>query len=232
MASNLPYQVLPGPNPVVTGHPLLSAPTADHIQLPSQAGPVQISKATPTSYTAGNFPLAPKQLSPTSIQPITLSRSFPPPATRFLALSSPQVTQAHQSLLQQQSVLSQLQASLPFNPLASMCNAPALQGYTNMVSNTPAFPGYFPLVSGLMPPPPAGTYLQYNPYSPKLMTFGSSSGGGSSTDSSGRSTNSLDEGGKQIQSVPPWFIFSNNRSEKVTVDMKPLSIRCIIIVNL
>lgn len=76
--------------------------------------------------------------------------------------------------------------------------------------------GYLPLV-GLVAPPPA-SYLSYsNPYmtdAAHMLTMNSS------RDASLPGNGQVLVGGERrdsrhMKSVPPWFIFSNNRSEKV-----------------
>lgn len=153
-----------------------------------------------------------KLLSPPAPSPMVLNRPFPAVST-FLPLSTTQFTQPHQNLLIQ-NPLTRLQTPFPYNPLVPVCNSSALQGYASIIPNTAGGipPSYLPLV-GLMAPPP--NYLSYsNPYISDTHIVAMSSSG---SDTSGQACGQGEEGTRRhMGSVPPWFIFSNNRSEKVS----------------
>ena len=168
-----------------------------------------------------------------STTPISLNPSFSAAATpSTVPISLPPTAhisqQTRQNLLLQQNALSQLQPPFAYNPLVSMCNTSALCGYGNIVPSTAGtIPGaYLPFMNLVAPTPPnTATYLPYSSYPPSmhhLMAFNKNSCEIESS-SSGRSSSSqvsIDEekrDKKQLQSVPPWFIFSNNRSEKVSL---------------
>ena len=169
-----------------------------------------------------------------------VSALLPLPTTQL-----PPPPQGHQNLLIQQNPLSRLQASFPYNPQlvsATMCAATSpLQRYANTIIPS-TIHSYFPLVGLVAPPPanvvapppshhrhphhhhPAASYLSYsNPYStsePHLLPMNSSYDGSGRGYGGSRSV-SMDESrrdSKQMRSVPPWFIFSNNRSEKVSLN--------------
>ena len=163
--------------------------------------------------------------SSTSPSVAAINRPFPA-ASAFLPLNATQITQPHHNLLLQQNPLSRLQNPFTYNPL--VCSNPAFQGYRAPGGMS----GYLPVV-GLMPPPtnhPA-SYLSYNgPYSPDTQLVSINA----SYDSSGRSNsrmvvdesardNSIRDHSRHMTSVPPWFIFSNNRSEKVRPKLCRLS---------
>ncbi len=135
-------------------------------------------------------------------QAVSLGQKLFIPSTSSLPLHQSFIPLS-QALLQQ-NALSKLQASFPYNPLASMCNGSA-------------FPNYLPYM-GLLPSP-TPNYLSYSTY-PSGTQFVSFNRGNPET--SGVASNSratINEGNRenQLQSVPPWFIFSNNRSQKVNI---------------
>ncbi len=172
-----------------------------------------------------------QQLMSTATPTISLARPFPA-VSAFL----PQMTQPH-AILHQNPQLPHLQGAFPYNPLVSS-TAP-LRGYGGIIPQTTP---YFPFV-GLMapPPPPPTSYLSYAASTPYLhqqhhhapppssdrhhhaphhhVVAMNNSSYDSSSASLSHSRMVLDDSSrrdnKQLQSVPPWFIFSNNRSEKV-----------------
>lgn len=109
--------------------------------------------------------------------------------------------------------LSQLhQSSLTFNPLAAACGTQAIRGYNSTSAVTPSnitHPTYVPLVmtTPTQPlPAPSCLYAPYTSNTP-IVTL-------DRTSEQQRLSSSVEK--KALQSVPPWFIFSNNRSEKVS----------------
>lgn len=150
-------------------------------------------------------------LFPSSTSVAAINRPFPA-ASAFLPLNATQITQPHHNLLLQQNHLSRLQNPFTYNPL--VCSNPALQGY-----HAAPMSGYLPIVGLMAPPTNPASYLSYNgPYSPDTQLVSINA----SYDSSGRSNSRMvvdesarDNSIRHMTSVPPWFIFSNNRSEKV-----------------
>lgn len=134
----------------------------------------------------------------------------PFPATSGLFKHSQQ-QQLHQvSTPQTLLSLSQLNpSSLPFNPLVSMCTTQPLQGYNaNVMYNTPGAippPSYMPLVNLVTTPTPAMATPPSYMYNMQMMSPERNTEAGM--------TGSVEM--KALQSVPPWFIFSSNRSDKV-----------------
>lgn len=128
---------------------------------------------------------------------------------QFHQVSTPH---ASQTLLGPISISQLHHSTLPFNPLVPACSTQALQGYNNanMIYNTPGVippPGYMPLVM-TTPTQAMGTpnYL-YTQYGHGMQTMPLD------RNTEQRIISSMEK--KTLQSVPPWFIFSNNRSEKV-----------------
>lgn len=154
-----------------------------------------------------------KLLSP----PAVLNRPFPA-VSAFLPFSTAPFTTQPQNMLLQQNPFGRLQTPFPYTSLVPACNNSALQGYS-IIPNT-AGGMSLPLV-GLMAPPPnhPASYLSYsNPYmsdSHLAMSGGSFSDSSSCRNVGVGDGNARKEAARHMGSVPPWFIFSNNRSEKV-----------------
>lgn len=202
-----------------------SAPLGSSISQPNPPPPPHptfIGNSLLAASVSRNIPLGQKLLS-TATSPITLTRPFPTAASAIIPFSTTQIAQTHQNLFlqQQQNALSRLQASIAYNPLVSVCSNSALQGYGSIIPNTTAgIQGYFPFVSLVAPPNPA-SYLSYNnPYTTDAHVMSMNSSYNNSRGRGNCSRVVLDESrrdSKHMRSVPPWFIFSNNRSEKVSV---------------
>lgn len=221
-------------------HHQVSAPNTSHLRvglaattshlvmtpsaLPHQALPISSCPPHPgpTYIRGGGFPAAAKQgstslgqklLNAATASPITLNRHFPA-SSALLPLPPTQIPQPRQNLLlQAHHNPLRLQSPFAYNPLAAACSN-SFSAHNSITAG--GIQGYFPFVSLVAPPTNPAAYL--SPYPPDTHFVSMNSSGG---DASGRNCSQLvfDEGrrdAKQMKSVPPWFIFSNNRSEKVS----------------
>ena len=133
-----------------------------------------------------------------------------PAAKDRLQLSAHQHTSAH-PMLNSLSLAQLRPSSLAFSSLATAGVSQGVRAYNSSGIFTPAniAPGYMPLVMTTPTQPLPAPSCMYAPYTsnPQLVNLDKSTEerklGGSAMDK------------KTLQSVPPWFIFSDNRSEKV-----------------
>ena len=214
--------LVPLPQPVhSTSHTSFSQSSLPPVMLPPHHAPLLGPRVLASTAVSGTGSLVRAQpllggSTSTTIPHPSLPYNFPAGLLKQQQLQQVSTPHALQTQLLRPLSIPQLHpTSLPFNPLVPGCNTQPLQGYNNnnVICNAVPPPGYLPLVSlvttptTLVPTPttlmPTPSYL-YAPYTNNTQMMPLE-----------RSV----EGKTTLQSVPPWFIFSNNRSEKVKMDV-------------